>query len=118
MLHRPPPLMRILRPPSFVRSRSSVSAPLEAAKIAAMVPAAPAPMTTTRFIGDGWISRFESGQAYAIGRIQSLCVGCYLTFAVYEFGVEINPAVPFNCVEGHPDTLKILILPYPLKHPK
>src|ERR1035437_3947537 len=48
MLHRPPPLMRILRPPSFVRSSRIVSAPAPAAKIAAMVPAAPAPITTTR----------------------------------------------------------------------
>jgi hypothetical protein len=47
-LHRPPPLMRILRPPSRVRSTSSVSAPASAAKIAAIVPAAPAPITTTR----------------------------------------------------------------------
>jgi hypothetical protein len=47
-LHRPPPLMRIFRPPSRVRSSSSVSAPADAAKIAAMLPAAPAPMTTTR----------------------------------------------------------------------
>ena len=48
MLQRPPPLMRILRPPSAVRSRSGVSAPAAAAKIAAIVPAAPAPMTATR----------------------------------------------------------------------
>src|ERR1019366_8373970 len=48
MLHRPPPLMRILRPPSFVRSSRIVSAPAPAAKIAAIVPAAPAPITTTR----------------------------------------------------------------------
>jgi hypothetical protein len=48
MLQRPPPLMRILRPPSAVRSSSSVSAPAEAAKIAASVPAAPAPMMATR----------------------------------------------------------------------
>ena len=48
MLQRPPPLMRILRPPSRVRSSSSVSAPAEAAKIAAIEPAAPAPMTTMR----------------------------------------------------------------------
>ena len=48
MLHRPPPLIRILRPPSAVRSRRRVSAPAAAEKIAAMVPAAPAPMTTTR----------------------------------------------------------------------
>ena len=48
MLQRPPPLMRILRPPSLVRSSSSDSAPQEAAKIAAMVPAAPAPIVATR----------------------------------------------------------------------
>ena len=35
MLQRPPPLIRILRPPSLVRSISSVSAPADAAKIAA-----------------------------------------------------------------------------------
>ena len=46
-LQRPPPLMRILRPPSFVRSSSVVRAPDLAAKIAAIVPAAPAPITTT-----------------------------------------------------------------------
>jgi hypothetical protein len=62
MLHRPPPLMRILRPPFFVRSRSNVSAPLEAAKIAAMVPAAPAPITTTRFIAVSRASR-HAGEA-------------------------------------------------------
>ena len=50
MLQRPPPLIRILRPPSAVRSTSVVCAPLPAAKIAAIVPAAPAPMTTTRDI--------------------------------------------------------------------
>jgi hypothetical protein len=48
MLQRPPPLMRILRPPSLVRSSSSASAPAEAAKIAAIVPAAPAPIMATR----------------------------------------------------------------------
>lgn len=48
MLQRPPPLMRILRPPSRVRSSSKVSAPLAAAKIAARMPAAPAPITATR----------------------------------------------------------------------
>ena len=48
MLQRPPPLMRILRPPSRVRSSSRVSAPADAANIAAMVPAAPAPTTATR----------------------------------------------------------------------
>src|SRR5688500_8925544 len=47
MLQRPPPLMRILRPPSRVRSRRVVGAPAEAAKIAAMTPAAPPPITTT-----------------------------------------------------------------------
>src|SRR5688500_14462177 len=56
ILQRPPPLIRILRPPSFVRSRSSVSAPpSDAAKIAAIVPAAPAPMTTTRGMLDGQV---------------------------------------------------------------
>ena len=49
-LHRPPPLIKILRPPSLVRSRSCVCAPPAAAKIAAIVPAAPAPITTTRGI--------------------------------------------------------------------
>ena len=53
MLQRPPPLMRILRPPSRVRSSSSVSAPAAAAKIAAIEPAAPAPMTATRRVGIG-----------------------------------------------------------------
>jgi len=47
-LQRPPPLIRIFRPPSAVRSSSSVSAPWVAAKMAASVPAAPAPMTATR----------------------------------------------------------------------
>jgi len=37
---------------------------------------------------------------------------------MYEFGIEINSTVPFNGVEGNPDTLEMLILPYPLKHPK
>ena len=46
-LQRPPPLIRIFRPPSFVRSSSVVRAPARAAKIAAIVPAAPAPMTRT-----------------------------------------------------------------------
>jgi imidazolonepropionase-like amidohydrolase len=45
-LHRPPPLIRILRPPSRVRSSRSTGAPARAAKIAAMHPAAPAPITT------------------------------------------------------------------------
>jgi hypothetical protein len=35
-LQRPPPLIRILRPPSRVLSSSSVSAPVAAAKMAAM----------------------------------------------------------------------------------
>jgi hypothetical protein len=42
--------MRILRPPSLVDSSNSASAPAEAAKIAAIVPAAPAPMMATRRI--------------------------------------------------------------------
>jgi hypothetical protein len=50
-LHRPPPLMRIFRPPSRVRSSKIVSAPPLAAKIAAIDPAAPAPMITT-FLGE------------------------------------------------------------------
>lgn len=50
--------------------------------------------------------------------IQSLCVGRHLTFAVYEFGIEINSTVPFNGVEGNPDALEMLILSYPSKHPK
>src|SRR5215218_5555779 len=45
-LQRPPPLIRILRPPSRVRSSSSTGAPACAAKIAAVAPAAPAPITT------------------------------------------------------------------------
>ncbi len=53
MLQRPPPLMRIFRPPSRVRSSSTVSAPAEAAKIAAIDPAAPAPMTAMRRRGIG-----------------------------------------------------------------
>ena len=46
MLHRPPPLMRIFRPPSFVRSSSTTRRPRPAAKIAASNPAAPAPTIT------------------------------------------------------------------------
>jgi len=46
-LQRPPPLMRIFRPPSRVLSSSTTSAPARAAKMAAMEPAAPAPMTMT-----------------------------------------------------------------------
>ena len=45
-LQRPPPLMRILRPPSRVRSRRRTSPPRSAAAIAATRPAAPAPTTT------------------------------------------------------------------------
>ena len=48
MLQRPPPLIRILRPPSMVDSSSSVSAPADAENIAAIAPAAPAPITATR----------------------------------------------------------------------
>jgi len=48
MLQRPPPLIRIFRPPSAVRSSRITSAPDLAAKIAAIVPAAPAPMTAMR----------------------------------------------------------------------
>ncbi len=47
-LQPPPPLIRILRPPSGVRSRRRVSASPEAAKMAAIDPAAPAPITATR----------------------------------------------------------------------
>ena len=61
-LHRPPPLIRILRPPSGVRSRRSVSASADAAKIAAIVPAAPAPM-----IGDASAPR--SHAATIIGTV-------------------------------------------------
>ena len=64
-LQRPPPLMRILRPPSRVRSRSRVSAPARAAKMAAIVPAAPAPITTTRRV-TGW---GETGR----GRARAAC---------------------------------------------
>src|SRR5690606_31511981 len=46
-LHRPPPLMRILRPPFGVLSSSSTRAPPEPAKIEAINPAAPAPITAT-----------------------------------------------------------------------
>ena len=45
-LQRPPPLIRIFRPPSVVRSSTSTRAPERAAKIAAIRPAAPAPTTT------------------------------------------------------------------------
>src|SRR5262245_15431186 len=45
-LQRPPPLMRIFRPPSRVRSSTSTAVLPRAAKIAAMSPAAPAPTTT------------------------------------------------------------------------
>ncbi len=64
MLQRPPPLIRILRPPSAVRSISQVSAPAAPAKIAAMVPAAPAPITATRRWGmfpPGWVRSTEAG---------------------------------------------------------
>src|SRR5262249_43618042 len=47
-LQRPPPLIRIFRPPSEVRSSRVVSTSEDAAKIAAIVPAAPAPMIATR----------------------------------------------------------------------
>ena len=46
-LQRPPPLMRILRPPSAVRSTSVTGAPASPAAIAAISPAAPAPITIT-----------------------------------------------------------------------
>ncbi len=46
-LQRPPPLMRILRPPSAVRSRSVTAAPASRALMAAISPAAPAPITIT-----------------------------------------------------------------------
>src|SRR3954454_2367116 len=45
-LYRPPPLTRIFRPPSRVRSRSRTRRPRSAAKIAARSPAAPAPRMT------------------------------------------------------------------------
>src|SRR5437868_12200452 len=51
MLHRPPPLMRIFRPPSLVRSSNCTSAPARAANPAATIPAAPAPTTTTEVGG-------------------------------------------------------------------
>jgi hypothetical protein len=44
MLHRPPPLIRILRPPSLVRSMT-VTEDRSEAYIAAMIPAAPPPTT-------------------------------------------------------------------------
>ena len=46
MLQRPPPLIRILRPPSAVRSSTTTGAGPSAAKMAATRPAAPAPTTT------------------------------------------------------------------------
>ncbi len=49
-LQRPPPLITILRAPLFVLSSSRTSRPDSAAKMAAIVPAAPAPTTTT-----GWL---------------------------------------------------------------
>ena len=54
MLHRPPPLIRIFLPPSGVLSSRIVSHSGEAAKMAAIVPAAPAPMTATRFRARPW----------------------------------------------------------------
>ncbi len=53
MLQRPPPLMRIFRPPSSVLSMSTTSIPRRAAVSAASKPAAPAPTTTT-----GWVTRY------------------------------------------------------------
>ena len=47
MLHLPPPEMRILMPIRSFFSSSVTGAPSEAARQAAMIPAAPAPMTTT-----------------------------------------------------------------------
>src|SRR3954469_23431657 len=47
MLHRPPPETRIFLPPSGVLSKRRTRRPAFAAKIAAIVPAAPAPTTTT-----------------------------------------------------------------------
>ena len=47
ILQRPPPLMRIFRPPSRVLSSSSVVAPARAANTAAIIPAAPPPITAT-----------------------------------------------------------------------
>jgi hypothetical protein len=46
-LQRPPPLMRILRPPSAVFSKTVTRAPARAAVIAAISPAAPAPRMAT-----------------------------------------------------------------------
>lgn len=46
ILQRPPPLMRIFRPPSAVRSTSTTRRPCLAATIDATSPAAPAPATT------------------------------------------------------------------------
>jgi len=62
-LHLPPPLIRIFLPPSFVRSNRSTSAPCREAKIAAMRPAAPAPITTM-----GWRCSSNPGPS-AIPRI-------------------------------------------------
>ena len=53
MLHRPPPLIRILRPPSGVPSINTTEHPERAAVRAARRPAAPAPITATRRGGVG-----------------------------------------------------------------
>src|SRR5262249_42573263 len=50
-LHRPPPETRIFLPPSGVPSRRRTRRPALAAKIAATVPAAPAPTTATGSAG-------------------------------------------------------------------
>ena len=52
MLHRPPPLIRILRPPSRVRSMT-MTEDRSAANIAAINPAAPAPATTMEDMREG-----------------------------------------------------------------
>ncbi len=58
-LHRPPPEMRIFRPPSGVRSRRRTGAAPPAAWMAAINPAAPAPTTTMGSAGpspgEGWV---------------------------------------------------------------
>ncbi len=64
-LHRPPPLMRILRPPSLQRSMSVTCAPAAAAKIAAIVPAAPAPITATRRLIGRSASRMLLGHTWS-----------------------------------------------------
>ena len=65
-LQRPPPLIRILRPPSAVRSISSDIGVVRRRKIAATRPAAPAPITRDRSDSHSAISaKARSGQVPA-----------------------------------------------------